>query len=98
MVSPGELPRDNPSVCMVRGHQSGRDAADGRAGVLRLLHLTGGPADFRRRGARGVSWAAVQLLEQPVLTRIAVSEGEPFEGLSVLLGRSAAGQRILQYV
>ena len=48
---------DDAWVCLVFRHQSGRDPADGRAGVLWLLHLSGGPTRFRRCSAGGVSFA-----------------------------------------
>ena len=51
------LSPDDPRVRLVCGHQSGRNSADGRDGVLRLLHLPGRPAGFRRCRARGVSCA-----------------------------------------
>ena len=54
ILSPVPSP-DDPRVCVVCGHQSGRDSADGRDGVLRLLHLPGRPAGFRRSGVRRVS-------------------------------------------
>lgn len=53
--SAGELSSDDASVCMVCGHQSDRNSAHGRDSALRLLHLTGRPAGFRRSGARGLS-------------------------------------------
>ena len=53
--SPSELPLTTQMSCVVCGHQSGRNSADGRDGVLWLLHLPGRPAGFRRRRARGVS-------------------------------------------
>jgi hypothetical protein len=51
----GVLSSDDPRVCVVCGHQSGRDSADGRDGALRLLHVTWRPTCFRKRRARGVS-------------------------------------------
>ena len=53
--SPVALSPDDARVCVVCGHQSGRDSADGRDGVLWLLHLARGSTGFRRRRVRGVS-------------------------------------------
>jgi hypothetical protein len=53
--SPDEFSPNYPRVRVVRRPQYGRDSADGRDRALRLLHLSGGSADFRRSRARGVS-------------------------------------------
>jgi hypothetical protein len=61
-----ELSPDDRRVRLVCGHQSDRNFADGRYGVLGLLHLSRKAIRFRQYHARGVS----QAWSQPVLSEV----------------------------
>ena len=54
--SPRTTSTDDPRLCVVCGHQSGRNSAHGRDSVLCVLHLVRRAAGFRREcRARGLS-------------------------------------------